>query len=55
MLPLRRTMLLRGGTLVTMDPARSVVRADLLVEEGRIARIGPRLRAPPKAAVLDCA
>src|SRR5256885_31879 len=55
MLPLRRTMLLRGGALVTMDPARSVVRADLLVEEGRIARIGPRLRAPHKAAVLDCA
>jgi 5-methylthioadenosine/S-adenosylhomocysteine deaminase len=55
MLPPRSTMLLRGGTLVTMDPARSVVRADLLVEEGRIARIAPRLRAPANAAILDCA
>ena len=48
-------MLLRGGTLVTMDAARSVVHSDLLVEEGRIVRIAPRLRAPPRAAVLDCA
>jgi 5-methylthioadenosine/S-adenosylhomocysteine deaminase len=48
-------MLLRGGTLLTMDAARSVVRSDLLVEEGRIVRIAPRLRAPRKATVLDCA
>ena len=48
-------MLFRGATLVTMDPARSVVRADLFVEEGRIARIAPRLRAARKAVVLDCA
>jgi cytosine/adenosine deaminase-related metal-dependent hydrolase len=47
-------MLLQGGTLVTMDAGRSVVRKDLLVEDGRIARIAPRLRAPPGAEVLEC-
>jgi cytosine/adenosine deaminase-related metal-dependent hydrolase len=47
-------MLLRGGTLVTVDSARNVLRADLLVEEGRIARIAPRLRAPAGVDVLDC-
>ena len=32
--------LLRGGTLVTMDPQRRVVRADISVANGRIQRIG---------------
>lgn len=54
-LPAREPLLLRGGTLVTMDDARSVLRADLLVEEGRISRIGRGLRAPRGARVLDCA
>src|SRR5205823_10872335 len=42
-----------GGTVVTMDARRSVVRADLLVEDGRIARIGRGLRAR-SARVIDC-
>jgi 5-methylthioadenosine/S-adenosylhomocysteine deaminase len=54
MLPERRRLLLAGGTLVTLDPARTVRRADLLVEGSRIARIGERLRAPAGATVLDC-
>ncbi len=49
-----RPLLLRGGTVITMDPARGVLpRADVLVIDGRIAAIGPRLRAPADAAVLD--
>ncbi|HET6583380.1 MAG TPA: amidohydrolase family protein, partial [Nannocystaceae bacterium] len=36
-------IVVRGGTLVTMDPARSVVAADLRIEAGRIAAIGPGL------------
>jgi len=50
----RRT-LLRGGTVITMDARRRVARADLLVEEGRIARIAAGLRAPSGAEVIDCA
>src|SRR5205807_6999289 len=47
--------LLRGGTVITMDARRRVARADLLVEEGRIARIAAGLRAPSGAEVIDCA
>src|SRR3954464_15901314 len=54
MIPERRRLLLAGGTLVTMDAARTVRRADLLVEGSRIARIAERLRAPAGAEVLDC-
>ncbi len=48
-------ILLRGGTVVTMDARRSVLRADVLVEQDRIARIGKSLRAPRGARVVDCA
>lgn len=40
-----------------MDAARRVLRADLLVEDGFIARIGPEgraLRAPRGARAIDC-
>jgi cytosine/adenosine deaminase-related metal-dependent hydrolase len=47
-------ILLRGGSVVTMDAARTVRVADLLVDGDRIARIG-RIRAPRGADVLDCA
>ena len=48
-------ILLRGGTVVTMDARRSVVHGDVLVQNGRIVRIGRRLRAPRGAEVIDCA
>ena len=48
-------ILLRGGTVVTMDARRSVVRGDVLVQGGRIARVGRGLRAPAGAQVIDCA
>jgi cytosine/adenosine deaminase-related metal-dependent hydrolase len=38
-----------------MDPARRVLRADLLIEDGRIARIGKGLRAPRGAEAIECA
>ena len=53
-LPRRGPLLLRGGTLVTMDPQRRVRREDLLIEDGRLSRIGRGLRAPKGAQTIDC-
>ena len=55
-LPSRAPLLIRGAQIATMNAARDVLRADLLIEDGRIARIGPRgraLRAPRGVRVLD--
>ncbi len=38
-----RPIVVQGGTLVAMDPARSIVQADLRLEGGRIAAIGSGL------------
>ena len=48
-------LLLEGiDTLVTMvDGEPPLTGVDLLVEDGRIAAIGPKLQAPPGARVLD--
>jgi dihydroorotase len=46
------SLLLRGGRV--LDPARSLdQKADLLVEEGRIARVEPGLRPPAGARVVE--
>jgi putative selenium metabolism protein SsnA len=48
------TILLRGATVVTrLDPA-DVVAADLVVDDDRVAAVGPSLRVPAGASVLDC-
>src|SRR5258708_6386277 len=47
-------IVLRGGTVLTMDARRSVERADVLVADGRIDRIG-RFKTPRGAQVIDCA
>ena len=47
-------VLLRNATVVTVDRARSVIKGDVLVEQGRISKVGPRLRAPSGATVIDC-
>ena len=47
-----RDLVIRGGTVVTMDPARTVERADVWVRDGRIARVG-RARARGTTTVLD--
>ena len=51
-----RPLLLRGGTVITMDPDLGVLPgADVLVRDGRIEAVGHRLEAPGDAAVLDVA
>lgn len=45
-------LLIRGGTLVTVDPRDDVVRADVAVSDGRIVEIGPGLRVEAER-VLD--
>src|SRR6266849_4668355 len=35
-----RSILIKGGTLVTMDAGNSIVRGDLLIRDGRIAILG---------------
>ena len=40
--------LLRGGMVVSMDPAvGDLPRADVLIEDGRIAAVGATVDAPP--------
>lgn len=46
-------LLIRGGTLVTLDPEATVVEADLLAEGGRIRTIGPQAEPPPGARTLN--
>ena len=46
-------IVLRGGTVVTMDARRSVVHGDVLVAEGCVQKIG-RVHAPRSARVIEC-
>src|SRR3954451_16622161 len=47
-------VLLRGGTVLPMDGARSVLTGtDVLVLDDRIAEVGPNLVAPDGAVVID--
>jgi N-acetylglucosamine-6-phosphate deacetylase len=48
-----RHVLFRGGTLWTSGPQGKLDSADLLVESGQIAAIGPALAAPEGALVID--
>lgn len=45
--------LIRGGTLITVDAEDRVLRADLLIEGGRIARIAPRIPARGVDEVIE--
>ena len=52
--PDRRPVVLRGGTVLTMDDAHTVrTDADVLVTGDRIAAVGPRLEAPGDAIEID--
>lgn len=52
--PEQPPLLLRGGTILTLDENASVLPdTDLLIEGGRIARIGPALSTPPGASAVD--
>lgn len=46
-------LLVRGGTLVTMDTERRVVVGDLRIRDGRIVALGPKAHEGPFARVLD--
>src|SRR5260370_9030139 len=49
-----RPVVLRGGTVLTMDDAHTVrTDADVLVTGDRIAAVGPRLEAPEGALEID--
>ncbi|MET8987100.1 amidohydrolase family protein [Nonomuraea wenchangensis] len=49
-----RPILLRGGTVLPMEGARTVLEdTDVLVTGDRIAEVGPGLRAPDDALVID--
>ncbi len=45
------TILIKGGMVV--DPGRSNGPSDVLIEDGKIAAVGPKLKAPADAKVLD--
>jgi len=47
-------LLLRGGTVLTLDPAATVFQGtDLLLRDGRIAWVGPVPEPPPGTRILD--
>ena len=49
-----RPVVLRGGTVLTMDDAHTILAdADVLVTGDRIAAVGPRLQAPDGALEID--
>ncbi|HET9383914.1 MAG TPA: 5'-deoxyadenosine deaminase [Gemmatimonadales bacterium] len=51
-------LLLRGGRVVTMDSTRRIVDADVLVEDGRIKKVGRadgRTGGRPSSTTIDCA
>ncbi|MEU7817251.1 amidohydrolase family protein [Pseudonocardia sp. NPDC049154] len=49
-----RPIVLRGGTVLTMDPAKRVLAGqDVLVTDGRIAALGPDLEVPDGTVEID--
>lgn len=51
------SLLLRGGRVVTMDPSRRILEADILVEKGRIKSVGTLERrkvGTKQPVILDC-
>ncbi len=44
------SLLIRGGLIVTMNPAREVLEGDVLIEAGRISRVGRNLGVGPARA-----
>ena len=52
-----KSLLLRGGRVVTMDASRRILNADVLIEDGRIKRIGRldgRTVGRSKPITIDC-
>ena len=54
--PLNQYTLLRGGTVVSMDPkVGDFVKGDVLIQGKKIAAVGTDLKAPARAQVIDAA
>ncbi|MEK7294703.1 MAG: amidohydrolase family protein, partial [Nitrospirota bacterium] len=45
------TILIKGGQVI--DPGRVNGPADVLIEQGKIAAVGPKLKAPADATIID--
>ncbi|ARZ72539.1 amidohydrolase [Streptomyces albireticuli] len=46
-------LLVRGGLLLTMDPAHGTLRADILTRDGVITEIRPGIEAPDDARIIE--
>ena len=52
--PVPRQILLRGGTVVSMDPkVGDFVKGDVLIDGGKITAVSAQVKAPPQAQVID--
>src|SRR6187455_37306 len=52
--PSRQPILLKGGTIVSMDPkVGDFARGDVLIDGKKIAGVGTQVKAPPQAQVID--
>ena len=52
--PSRQPILLRGGTIVSMDPkVGDFARGDVLIDGKKIVSVGDQVKAPPQAQVID--
>jgi 5-methylthioadenosine/S-adenosylhomocysteine deaminase len=49
----QRHLLVRGGTVVTQDPDRRVLEADVLITEGTIVAVGPDIQLPSPTRLLE--
>jgi len=49
------TVLIRDATVHTMTPAGVLAHADILIRDGKVAELGPRIAAPPGAQLLEAA
>src|SRR2546423_7251194 len=46
-----QSILIRNGTIVTMDQNNSIVRGDLLIRDGRIAEVGAAINPDVDEAI----
>jgi cytosine/adenosine deaminase-related metal-dependent hydrolase len=49
-----RSLLLTGARVVTMDPQRRIVDGDVLVQDGKIAKVGRPAGRPGGTTVINC-
>ena len=52
---MEETLLVRGGTIITMNPARDVARGDVFVRDGEIVAVGTAPSGEKAAVVVDAA